>query len=134
MTTNYMLADMLTRIRNGQRAKIKSIKQPKSILCLRVLEVLVDEGVVQNFRSEPENPYFVEVLLKYYEGRPVIQEITCVSKTRSTCLHWCEKLVAPSTWAWFLYFQPLKVFFQIVKLERITLAEKFYARLFKKLK
>ena len=49
MTTNYMLADMLTRIRNGQRAKIKSIKQPKSILCLRVLEVLVDEGVVQNF-------------------------------------------------------------------------------------
>ena len=80
MTTNYMLADMLTRIRNGQRAKIKSIKQPKSILCLRVLEVLVDEGVVQNFRSEPENPYFVEVLLKYYEGRPVIQEITCVSK------------------------------------------------------
>ena len=80
MTTNYMLADMLTRIRNGQRAKIKSIKQPKSILCLRVLEVLVDEGVVQNFRSEPENPYVVEVLLKYYEGRPVIQEITCVSK------------------------------------------------------
>ena len=36
--------------------------------------------VVQNFRSEPENPYFVEVLLKYYEGRPVIQEITCVSR------------------------------------------------------
>ena len=100
-----------------------------------MLEVLIDEGVVQNFRSEPENPYFVEILLKYYEGRPVIQEITCVSKPRSTCLHQCEKFVASSTWAWFfIYFQPLKVFFQIVKLEKITLAEKFYARLSKKIK
>jgi len=80
MTTNYILADMLTRIRNGQRVKLKSVKQLKSLLCLRVLEVLVDEGVIQNFRFEPEDPHFVEILLKYYEGRPVIQEITCVSK------------------------------------------------------
>lgn len=75
-----MLADMLTRIRNGQRVKMKSIKQPKSILCLQVLEVLEDEGVIQNFRVKPEEPYFVEVLLKYHEGQPVIQQITTVSK------------------------------------------------------
>jgi small subunit ribosomal protein S8 len=80
MTTNYILADMFTRIRNGQQVKQSSVKQPKSILCMKVLEVLVEEGVIQNFRLDPDNPHLIEILLCYYEDKPVIQEITCISK------------------------------------------------------
>ena len=73
MTTNYILADMFTRIRNGQQVKLNSVKQPKSVLCMKVLEVLLEEGVIQNFRLDPKNPYWIEILLCYYEDKPVIQ-------------------------------------------------------------
>ena len=81
MTMSDPLGDMLTRIRNGQRVRKSAIRCPASKLRQNVLEVLVREGYIRSFRrveDDPGKPQ-VEIELKYYEGSPVIQEISRVS-------------------------------------------------------
>ena len=81
------LGDMLTRIRNGQRAQKSSILVPSSKLRANVLEVLKREGYIRGYQvvdaqaQKTANGYSdIRVDLKYHEGSPAIKEIARVSK------------------------------------------------------
>lgn len=76
------LGDLLSRIRNGQSAKLKVVKSPTSGLRNNVLEVLKRQGYIRDFSLEKatNGQEQVTVELKYYEGEPVIKEIARVSK------------------------------------------------------
>jgi len=76
------LADMLTRIRNGQRVNKETVSSPASNMRQRVLDVLEREGFIRGYnRVEDANgkPQ-INIELKYNEGSPVIREIKRVSK------------------------------------------------------
>jgi small subunit ribosomal protein S8 len=81
MNLNDPLGDMLTRIRNAQLRGRSTVVTPASKLRARVLEVLKDEGYIRAY-SEVESGGHKElqIELKYYEGAPVISEISRVSK------------------------------------------------------
>lgn len=81
MSMTDPVGDMLTRIRNGQRAGKQSVRAPASRMRERVLEVLKREGYIRDFNREEENAGKpeLEIALKYYEGAPVIQRIQRVS-------------------------------------------------------
>jgi small subunit ribosomal protein S8 len=76
------LGDMLTRIRNGQRANKATIMSPASNLRANVLEVLKREGYIRGYSKSEARPGVGELTieLKYHEGQPVIREISRVSK------------------------------------------------------
>ena len=82
MSLTDPVGDLLTRIRNGQAASKQSIKTPASKLRANVLEVLKREGYIRGFTQAEVRPGISEITveLKYYEGRPVISEISRVSK------------------------------------------------------
>ena len=82
MSYSDPLGDMLTRIRNGQRARKTSVLAPHSRLRTNVLEVLKREGYIRGYSEHQERPGVValEIELKYHEGQPVIREIQRVSK------------------------------------------------------
>ena len=82
MTFVDPIGDMLTRIRNGQMRSLSKIHVPFSSFRSNVLEVLKKEGYIIGFRidKDKDNKKSLLVDLKYYEGRPVIKEITRVSK------------------------------------------------------
>jgi small subunit ribosomal protein S8 len=76
------VGDLLTRIRNGQRAGKSVVSSPASRMRERVLQVLEREGYIRGFRAvdgEKGQPA-LHIELKYYEGEPVIQRIARVSK------------------------------------------------------
>lgn len=82
MTMSDPLGDMLTRIRNGQRAHKTAVDSPASRLRANVLDVLQREGFIRGY-SESELKKGISELrieLKYHEGEPVIREIRRVSK------------------------------------------------------
>ncbi len=75
------LGDMLTRIRNGQRAKMDSVVTPASKLRARVLEVLKREGYIRGYTEEQVAGHpGLRVELKYFEGQPAIKHVARVSK------------------------------------------------------
>ena len=75
------LGDMLTRIRNGQRAKKDSVVSPASKLRARVLDVLQREGYIRGYSEELMGPHQgLRIELKYFEGQPAIQHVARVSK------------------------------------------------------
>ena len=82
MTMSDPLGDMLTRIRNGQRAHQAVVASPASKLRSNVLEVLQREGYIRGYSREEVRPGVAElkIELKYVDGEPVIREITRVSK------------------------------------------------------
>ena len=82
MTLVDPIGDMLTRIRNCQMRSLNKIDIPFSNFRLKILEVLKKEGYIIGFRidKDKDNKKSLLVDLKYYEGRPVIKEITRVSK------------------------------------------------------
>ena len=82
MSLSDPLGDMLTRIRNGQTARMSAIESPSSKLRRNVLEVLKREGYIRDFEEEAEvnGSATLRVELKYHEGEPVIREIKRVSK------------------------------------------------------
>lgn len=74
------IADMLTRIRNGQSAGKVSVSMPSSKLKASIASVLKDEGYISDFQIRDESgKATMTVDLKYYEGRPVIESIKRVS-------------------------------------------------------
>ncbi|MEE8280631.1 MAG: 30S ribosomal protein S8 [Alphaproteobacteria bacterium] len=81
MTMSDPLSDMLTRIRNGQRARKNSVTAPASKLRAGVLEVLKREGFIRGFSQYDLRPGLSElkIELKYHEGDPVIRQIDRVS-------------------------------------------------------
>lgn len=78
---NDPIGDMLTRIRNGQRARKDSVLSPASKLRVRVLDVLQREGYIRGYSEEQlgEHPG-IRIELKYFEGQPAIQHVARVSK------------------------------------------------------
>lgn len=82
MSLSDPLGDMLTRIRNGQRARQSRIVSPASRLRADVLDVLKREGYIRGYSSEDVRPgvRILNIELKYSEGEPAIKEITRVSK------------------------------------------------------
>ena len=78
------LGDMLTRIRNGQRAKMDSVITPASTLRARVLDVLQREGYIRGYSEillgRMEQHKGLRIELKYFEGEPAIRHVARVSK------------------------------------------------------
>ena len=80
MSMQDPMADMLTRIRNAQNAKIKAVSMDSSNMKVAVAEVLKQEGYVQEYAVDSEVKPTLTITLKYFEGRPVIEEIKRVSR------------------------------------------------------
>ena len=74
------LADMLTRIRNAQMAEKSVVSMPSSTLKVAVAKVLKDEGYIAEFKVSSEIKPLLTIELKYFEGRPVIEEVKRVSR------------------------------------------------------
>ncbi len=82
MAINDPVGDLLTRIRNAQMRRKSSVSSPGSRLRANVLDVLKDEGYIRGYSvTEFDNGRTdFEIELKYFDGQPVIREITRVSK------------------------------------------------------
>lgn len=81
MSMNYRLADMIAQIRNGQQARLSSVRVQASKLLGNVLEVLKKEGFIRDYRKvELGTKAQFEIELKYHEGERVIKEFVCISK------------------------------------------------------
>ena len=74
------IADMFTRIRNAQTARLASVRMPSSKMKLSLCDVLKEEGYIKSFSVEGDTKPEILVVLKYHEGRPVIEEIKRVSR------------------------------------------------------
>ncbi|MFD1245668.1 30S ribosomal protein S8 [Paralysiella testudinis] len=80
MSMHDPISDMLTRIRNAQRANKASVAMPSSKLKVAIAKVLKEEGYVEDFSVSTEAKATLEIQLKYYAGRPVIERIQRVSR------------------------------------------------------
>ena len=80
MSMQDPITDMLTRIRNGQAANKVAISMPSSKLKVAIASVLAEEGYVESFKvvegSKPE----LEITLKYFQNKPVVESIQRVSR------------------------------------------------------
>jgi small subunit ribosomal protein S8 len=76
------IADMLTRIRNAQMAEKSAVAMPASKLKAAIAAVLKEEGYVEDYavKTATGNKATLEIALKYYAGRPVIERIERVSR------------------------------------------------------
>ena len=74
------LADMITRIRNGQKAQKVEILSIFSNTNMRVCEVLKKEGFIEDFFQQGDVKKSILIKLKYYNGKPLINKIEKVSK------------------------------------------------------
>lgn len=82
MSMSDPLGDMITRLRNGQHARLKRVSCPFSKLRQHVLEVLRQEGYIRDFKSVEMRKGIakLDVELKYHNGQPVIQDLKRISK------------------------------------------------------
>jgi small subunit ribosomal protein S8 len=81
MSMSDPIADMLTRIRNAQMVQKVSVTMPASKLKAAIAEVLKAEGYIDNFAvRDAESKPQLEIALKYYAGKPVIEHIERVSR------------------------------------------------------
>ena len=81
MSMSDPVADMLTRIRNAQLSEKQVVAIPASKLKAAIARVLKDEGYIEDFAvRENEGKSLLEISLKYYAGRPVIEKIERISR------------------------------------------------------
>ena len=80
MSMSDPIADMLTRIRNAQMTEKATCEMPSSRVKVAIARVLKDEGYIDGFKVAGEQKPVLEIALKYYAGRPVIEKIERVSK------------------------------------------------------
>ncbi len=81
MSMSDPIADMLTRIRNAQIVQKAAVIMPSSKLKIAIAQVLKDEGYIDGFVVRTEGAKSeLEIALKYYAGRPVIERIERVSR------------------------------------------------------
>lgn len=80
MSMQDPIADMLTRIRNGQMAKHANVTMPSSSMKVSVAKVLESEGYIGAFSIEEGTQPELTIDLKYFEGKPVIEKIERVSR------------------------------------------------------
>ena len=93
MSMQDPVADMLTRIRNAQAMGIQKISMPFSSLKQQILGVLNQEGFILDSNvTTTDNKKDLQVTLKYYQGRPVIEKIKRVSKPSLRVYKGCDEL------------------------------------------
>lgn len=81
MSMSDPIADMLTRIRNAQSSEKPTVSMPSSKLKKAIAGVLKSEGYIEDFAVRDDNGKpILDVMLKYYAGRPVIEKIERVSR------------------------------------------------------
>ena len=81
MSMSDPIADMLTRIRNAQMVEKASVSMPASKVKAAIAQVLKDEGYIDGFQVKSnDGKNELEIALKYYAGRPVIERIERVSR------------------------------------------------------
>ena len=80
MSMQDPLADMLTRIRNAQMAEKSSVSMPAAKLKVAVAKVLKEEGYVAGYEVAGEVKPTLSIELKYFEGKPVIEDLKRVSR------------------------------------------------------
>ena len=81
MSMSDPIADMLTRIRNAQMVEKNAVSMPSSKLKVAIAQVLKDEGYIDGYAIKSEGAKSeLEIALKYYAGRPVIERIERVSR------------------------------------------------------
>jgi len=81
MTMQDPISDMLTRIRNAQAVTKKEVTMPHSKVKVAIAKVLQDEGYILGMREEGEGrDHTLTIVLKYHEGRPVIDSLKRVSR------------------------------------------------------
>ncbi len=88
------IADMFTRIRNGQTAHKQHIECASTKVKVAIAKVLLDEGYITeyNVSSDPVKPVLT-IVLKYYQGRPVIEKLERVSKLSRRVYKGAQELV-----------------------------------------
>ncbi len=93
MSMSDPIADMLTRIRNAQLVQKAIVSMPSSKVKVAIAQVLKDEGYIDDFRVKAEGAKSeLEVTLKYYAGRPVIERIERVSRPGLRVYKGCEAI------------------------------------------
>jgi len=80
MTMQDPIADMLTRIRNAQQANHPSVSMPSSKVKVAICEVLKREGYIDDFSVSGDARPELSVTLRYFQGRPVIEQLRRVSR------------------------------------------------------
>jgi len=81
MSMSDPIADMLTRIRNAQATEKQTVTVPASKVKRAIAQVLKDEGYIEDYaQREIEGKALIEIGLKYYAGKPVIEKIERVSR------------------------------------------------------
>ncbi len=81
MSMTDPVADMLTRIRNAQLAQKNSVAMPSSKLKVAIAAVLKDEGYIDDYAvRDADGKSQLDIALKYYAGRPVIERIERISR------------------------------------------------------
>jgi small subunit ribosomal protein S8 len=93
MSMSDPIADMLTRIRNAQMAEKVTVVMPSSKIKVAIAKVLQDEGYVEGFNvaSNGGKP-LLEIGLKYYAGRPVIEKVQRISRPGLRIYKGCEDI------------------------------------------
>ncbi|QJC28676.1 30S ribosomal protein S8 [Enterobacteriaceae endosymbiont of Plateumaris consimilis] len=74
------IADMLTRIRNGQLSKKIKVIMQYSKMKQSIAIILKNEGYIKNFQVIENNTSQLEIFLKYFKGKAVIEKIKCISR------------------------------------------------------
>jgi small subunit ribosomal protein S8 len=81
MSMTDPISDMLTRIRNGQRARKLSVSMPSSTIKVAIANVLEKEGYIDGIKvDDSSNKSILEVILRYHNGEPVIEKIQRASR------------------------------------------------------
>ncbi|MGL4600937.1 MAG: 30S ribosomal protein S8 [Plesiomonas sp.] len=80
MSMQDPIADMLTRIRNGQAAKKFAVTMPSSKLKVAIANVLKEEGYIEDFNVVGDAKPELEVTLRYFQGNSVVESIQRVSR------------------------------------------------------
>ena len=82
MSMTDPIADMLVRIKNAAAVRKQTVKMPSSKIKTAIAGVLKDEGYIADFRVTPNGAKAeLEIVLKYYEGKPVIEKLQRVSRS-----------------------------------------------------
>ena len=93
MSMSDPIADMLTRIRNGQQVEREFVEMPSSKVKVAIATVLRDEGYIDGFDVKAEGgKATLRLALKYYAGRPVIDRIDRVSKPGLRIYKGCDAI------------------------------------------
>ena len=92
MSMQDPVSDLLTRIRNAQRAGHADVAMPSSRTKMAICQVLKEEGYIADFGSDNEAKPTLTVQLRYHNGAPVIEEISRVSRPGLRVYKACEDL------------------------------------------